>query len=95
MSQHQNVAPNNMVCRRNSLNPGIGVTKSVVVSNTSDVASSAGTTVIDRDQSVYKVPDDWYDVLQEVSPCLLFAFPFLLSLSPSFRLSLLRFQGDL
>jgi hypothetical protein len=78
VAQRQEFAPNNEVYSQDSPKPGTGFVMTTVASDASDVASSAGTTVIDGIHSVYKGADDWYDVLQEVSHHLCsFFFSFL------------------
>ena len=49
---------------REDLQPQAGTT--VLTKDTSAVQFSAGTTVINGGQSVYKAGNDWADVLQEV-----------------------------
>jgi hypothetical protein len=83
MAQRQDIPPNNVVCSQDSPKPGTGFVMTAVASDASDVACSAGTTVIDGVHSVYKGVDDWYDVLQEVSR-FLFSFSFLILFSFSF-----------
>ncbi|KAK9245854.1 hypothetical protein V1506DRAFT_506084 [Lipomyces tetrasporus] len=68
IAQRQEIPPNNVVCSQDSPKPGTGfVMTAVGASDASDVACSAGTTVIDGVHSVYKGADDWYDVLQEIN----------------------------
>lgn len=68
ISQRQDGLPNNVINTQDTRQPGSEGVMSPVASNPSDVVSIAGTstTVIDGVQSVYKVADDWHDVLQEV-----------------------------
>lgn len=66
LAQQQEIPPNNVACSQDSPKPGTGFVMNAVASDASDVASTAGTTVIDGVHSVYKGVDDWSDVLQEV-----------------------------
>jgi hypothetical protein len=78
LAQQEDVPPNNLVCHQDSPKPGVGFEVPAVASDASDVAYSAGTTVIDGARSVYKGSDNWHDVLHEVSPSLsILLFPFL------------------
>ncbi len=83
IAQRQEIPPNDVVCSQDSPKPGTGFVMTTVASDASDVACSAGTTVIDGVHSVYKGADDWSDVLQEVGrfplspPPFFFLFPFL------------------
>ena len=95
IAQRQDTPSNNVRSGQDGPEPGNRSVMTAMVSDASDVAGSAGITVIDGVHSVYRGADDWHDVLQEVSKrkVFLLLFTFLLlfylglsSLSVSFRL---------
>jgi hypothetical protein len=57
IAQRQEIPPNKVVCNKDSPKPGTGFVMTAVASDASDVACSAGTTVIDGVHSVYKGAD--------------------------------------
>lgn len=80
IAQRQEIPPD-VGCSQASPKPEIGPVTTAVASDASDVACSAGTTVFDGVHSVYKGVNDWFDVLQEVSPFQFSFLPFLFSFS--------------
>ena len=60
IAQNQEVAPNHAASSKEIL------VATAAVSDASDVVCHSGSTVIDGGHSVYKVADDWHDVLHEV-----------------------------
>jgi hypothetical protein len=74
IAQNQEVPVNKVISSSDSSVPGTKSAKNTEAPDAIDVASTAGTTVIDGVHSVYNSADDWFNVLQEVSH--LFVLPF-------------------
>jgi hypothetical protein len=72
ITQRREIPSNSVARSQDGLESGTKFLVTSVPSEASDVASSAGTTVIDGVHSVYKGADDWYDMLQEVSHLFFF-----------------------
>ena len=83
IAQRQQAPPNQAVSSQGIREYESSPLTTAAASDASDVACSAGTTIIDGVHSVYKGVDDWYDVLREVNCCSVLHSSIFLFCSPS------------